>query len=254
MAAITSPFSRLVSGDDIPMARPLTTTQGRCALQDWEAKNVTGFTAGDVTFNGTNGREGRTESWARRSTPRPRRRRSKPRSRRAPGTPVALPTKPVRPVLTDADVQHVADAATAVLSAPYTVVSGAVTLTLTPEQVATALKTTRQPDGTGLALALDPLALSDHGRHRRERLHPSAGRCAVRRQRRQHRLDRAVAGRPRARLQRARAPRSSRASVTSRRRSVRLHPDPRHRVGAGARHPRGGRHVHDQPPVLCRRG
>ena len=39
--------------------------------------------------------------------------------------PVTLPTKPVDPVLTEADVQRVADQATAVLSAPYEIVQGA---------------------------------------------------------------------------------------------------------------------------------
>ena len=50
---ITSPFSRMVSGDDIPWRVHYDDAKVAAVLQDWEAKNVTGFTAGDVTFNGT---------------------------------------------------------------------------------------------------------------------------------------------------------------------------------------------------------
>ena len=169
------------------------------------------------------------------------------------GTPVELPTKPVRPVLTDADVQHVADAATAVLSAPYTVTSGATTLTLAPEQIATALKTTRQPDGTGLALALDPLALYNTvGNAANGFIHPPVdasfvvnGDSTVSIVPSQDglALDFNVLG-----ARDPRRPAADRGAARS------VAPDPRHGVGAVARHPRGGRHVHDQPSVLCQPG
>ncbi len=155
---ITSPFSRMVSGDDISWRVRYDDAKVAAVLQDWEARNVTGFTAGDVTFNGTT--VVKVEPVAGKTVDAEAARGPFEAALRAgTGRPVALPTKPVRPVLTEADVQRVADAASAVLSAPYTVTSGPVALTLTPAQIATALTTTRQPDGTGLALALDPLAL-----------------------------------------------------------------------------------------------
>ena len=89
-------------------------------------------------------------------------------------------------------------------------------------------------------------------RHRSERLHPSAGGRVLRCQRRQHRLDRALTGRPGPRLQRAR-PRDPRGSAFHRGTTRSAAPGQGHGVGAGARHQGAGRHVHDQPSLLRRR-
>ena len=128
-------------------------------LEQWEHENVTGLTAGDVTFEGTNvvpvaPTTGTTVDAAAAIAPLEAELAS---GRRAP---VALPTKPVPPVLSDADVQRVADQATAVLERAVRDRAGRRHDPLTPEQVAAALITTRQPDGRGLALAIDPARLA----------------------------------------------------------------------------------------------
>jgi vancomycin resistance protein YoaR len=156
---VRSPFERLVEGEDVPMRVRWNHDVVVTTLQQWEHENVTGLTAGDVTFEGTNvvpvaPTTGTTVDAAAAIAPLEAELAS---GRRAA---VTLPTKPVPPVLTHADVQRVADQATAVLSAPYEIVQGAVTVTLSAEQVAAALMTTRQPDGRGLALAVDQARLA----------------------------------------------------------------------------------------------
>ncbi len=154
-----APFARIGSGKDVPWRVSYDTAKVDAILQQWEAQQVTGLVPGDVTFAGGTVAPvmpavGTTVDAAAARAPIDAALRSGTRE------PVELPTKPVPPVLTDADVQAVADSANAVLSAPYEVVTPSATLTITPEQVVTALGTTRQPDGTGLALAVDPAKLA----------------------------------------------------------------------------------------------
>jgi vancomycin resistance protein YoaR len=156
---LRSPFERLTVGEDVPMRITWDRDKVRAVLEQWEGDQVTRFTPGDVTFSGTTvtpviPAEGVTVDADAALAP--------VEDALASGTraPVELPTKPVEPVLTEADVQRVAEQARAILSAPYEIVQGTTVVAIPPEQVAPALVTMRAPDGTNLALAVDPAKLA----------------------------------------------------------------------------------------------
>jgi vancomycin resistance protein YoaR len=155
---LASPFRRLAAGTEVPLRVRWDDDKVAQVLAAWEQESVTGFVPGDVTFNGATAVPvppvaGTTVDAAAAREPFEDALRSGTRE------PVVLPGKPVEPILTAADVQRVADHATAVLSAPYEIVTGANLVTITPDQLATALATTRAADGTGLALIVDPARL-----------------------------------------------------------------------------------------------
>ena len=155
---VKSPFERIVSGDDVPLRVSWDHDKVVATLVDWEAHGVSGYTAGDVVFEGTTAVPVRPTPG---TTVDPVAALAPLEAALASGTrtTVALPTRSVDPLVTDAEVQRVADAATALLSAPFEIVHGFTLVTVTPEQLASALTTTRQPDGTDLALAVDPARL-----------------------------------------------------------------------------------------------
>jgi vancomycin resistance protein YoaR len=152
---IASPFRRIIAGRDVSLRTTWDSDKVGNVLAVWEQQSVTGFVPGDATFNGTTvvpvlPQAGTTVDAMAARAPLEKTLRSASRA------PVVLPGKPVVPALTAAEVQRVADQATAVLSAPYQVVAGDDILTITPQQLAAALATTRAADGTGLALTVDP--------------------------------------------------------------------------------------------------
>ena len=103
-----APFARIGSGKDVPWRVSYDTAKVDAILQQWEAQQVTGLVPGDVTFAGGTVAPvmpavGTTVDAAAARAPIDAALRSGTRE------PVELPTKPVPPVLTDADVQAVAD-------------------------------------------------------------------------------------------------------------------------------------------------
>ena len=50
---VKSPFERIVSGDDVPLRVSWDHDKVVATLVDWEAHGVSGYTAGDVVFEGT---------------------------------------------------------------------------------------------------------------------------------------------------------------------------------------------------------
>jgi vancomycin resistance protein YoaR len=156
---VASPFRRLFSGEDVALRVHWDERKVEQVLAGWEKDNVTGFVPGDVRFDGANAiavppKAGRTVDAAAARAPFEHELRSG--SRRV----VTLPAKPVQSTLTTADVQRVTDEAAAILRAPYEVVSGFTLVTITPQQLAGALTTTRGANGSGLALAVDPARLA----------------------------------------------------------------------------------------------
>ena len=127
-------------------------------------------TAGDVTFEGATAVPVLPAVGNDRRRRAALARRSKLRSLRARATPVVVAdASRCEPVLTDADVQHVADQATAVLSAPYEIVHGRHARRRSRRSKSRPHSTTtRAADGTGLALVVDPArlgtAVGDGGR------------------------------------------------------------------------------------------
>jgi vancomycin resistance protein YoaR len=156
---VTSPFQRLVVGDDVALSASWDDEKVRAVLAKLEEENVTGFEPGEVRFEGTNvvpvsPAVGSTVDADAAIAPLEAELASGDRR------PVRLPTRPVEPVLSDADVQRVAEQARSVVSAPYEVVRGFTVMALAPEQIASALTTTRDPDGRNLSLAVDPSRLA----------------------------------------------------------------------------------------------
>jgi vancomycin resistance protein YoaR len=156
---LAAPFRRLTVGEDVALHVHYDAAKVRAVLAQWEQEGVTGYVPGDVTFQGTTvsvipPKAGMTVDADAAVAPFDRALRSGTRDK------VALPGKVVDPVLDLTDIQHVADNATAILSAPYEVSSGTKVVTVTPEEVASALSTTRDADGTHLTLAVDPARLA----------------------------------------------------------------------------------------------
>ena len=105
------PSPASVPAKDVPWRVSYDTAKVDAILQQWEAQQVTGLVPGDVTFAGATVAPvmpavGTTVDAAAARAPIDAALRSGTRE------PVELPTKPVPPVLTDADVQAVADSAT----------------------------------------------------------------------------------------------------------------------------------------------
>jgi vancomycin resistance protein YoaR len=152
-------FTRHATGDEVALRVRWEEEELTRVLGNWEVLAVSGFVPGDVKFEGSNVV---TEFPAAGTTidRDAARRLVEEQLRSADRTPLELPTVPYEPALSDADVQRVADHATAVLSAPFEFVSGFTSFVATPDQVAAALITTRAADGSDLALGIDPARLS----------------------------------------------------------------------------------------------
>jgi vancomycin resistance protein YoaR len=152
-------YTRHVSGDEVPLRVSWDEDELTRVLRNWESLAVSGFVPGDVKFDGRNvvpvlPAAGTTiDRDAARAL-------VEDQLRSADRTPLVLPNATYEPVLTEADVQRVAEHANAVLSAPYEFVSGFSSFVATPDQVAAALFTTRAADGSDLALGIDPARLS----------------------------------------------------------------------------------------------
>jgi hypothetical protein len=156
---LVGPFTRLVAGDDVAWHVTFDAAKVRAVLANWERTNVTGHVPGDVTFEGTTVVPhlpvvGKTVDANAAYAPFVAALRAGVRG------PVALPTKPVRPVLTAAEVQRVAEQARVVLSQPYDIVADTTHMQIAPAELATGLVTTRKPDGTGLALTINAAKLA----------------------------------------------------------------------------------------------
>jgi vancomycin resistance protein YoaR len=156
---IASPFRRLFGGDNVALRTHWDEHKVDAVLAAWEKDSVTGFVPGDVTFDGTKAvavppKTGITVDAVAARAPFERELQSGTRHV------ATLPTKPVESTLTAAQVQRVTDEATAILRAPFEIVSGFTVVTITPQQLVGALTTTRGADGSGLALSVDPARLA----------------------------------------------------------------------------------------------
>jgi vancomycin resistance protein YoaR len=156
---VTETVERIVTGTDVPLAVRWDDAELERVLDRWAPLSIAGLEPGDVRVEGTTpvvvepaAGTGMDRDAARAVL--------QARLRTADRRPIELPDQPVQPALTAADVQRVADQASALLAAPKDVVRGPLTITVTPEQLAAALTTTRAADGTGLQLRVDPFRLA----------------------------------------------------------------------------------------------